>query len=163
MLYKQPIHLYVANSQGFEYLHDILFFLAMLAALLSSQPWLLVAGVVVYFVTTWLLKEFSNTVQKTLGQNKQNLTLIIFPDGRVRVCSESTADIEGRLGQRHWITKWLAVLEIVYEDKTRRLVVPAHIQAVHQFRRISIWVGHDIFQQRSEKYASGGQAARPGF
>jgi hypothetical protein len=143
MSYNNPIRLTVASRRDFVIPVGLLMLLAVLAALLSSQPALLT---VLVFATGWSIF--------TLGFSKVNeskLILIIFADGRVGLESSDKDTIEGFLDGQQWCTHQVAVLRVADGDSLRRLVIrSARQQNADDFRRLNMWLRQDFFNLKSE-------------
>ncbi len=138
MSYNNPIRLTVASRRDFVIPVGLLMLLALLAALLSSQPALLV---VLIFVIGWGI--FTLSFSKV---SEAKLTLVIFADGWVGLESAHKDTIEGFLDGQQWCTHRVAVLRIDDGDSLRRLVIlSARQQNADDFRRLNMWLRQELF------------------
>jgi hypothetical protein len=148
MSYNNPIRLTVANRRDFVIPVGLLMLLAVLAALLSSQPALLT---VLIFATGWSIFTFGFS-----KVNKSKLILIIFADGRVGLESSDKDTIEGFLDGQQWCTHQVAVLRVADGDSLRRLVIrSARQQNADDFRRLNMWLRQDFCTDTRDKKVSG--------
>jgi hypothetical protein len=141
MSYNNPIRLTVANRRDFVIPVGLLMSLALLAALLSSQPALLM---VLIFVTGWSIFTFGFS-----NVNETKLILFIFADGRVGLESAHKDTIEGFLDGQQWCTHQVAVLRVADGDLLRRLVIlSAQQQNADDFRRLNMWLRQDFLIEK---------------
>ena len=147
MSYNGPIKLAVANRQDFSIPMGLLMLLAVLAALLSPQPALLVVLILATGLGIF-----------TLGFSKVNdskLTLVIFEDGHAGIESAHKDTIEGFLGGQQWCTHHVAVLCVADGVSKRRLVIlSAQQREADEFRRLNMWLRQDICCDTREKQVS---------
>ncbi|MFC1776329.1 hypothetical protein ACFL3I_03180 [Pseudomonadota bacterium] len=151
MSYNKPTRLIVANRRDFVLWVGLLMLLAVLSALLSSQPVLLIVLTILIFVTGWGIStlDFSKVTAA-------KLTLVIFADGRVSLESTNGDTIEGFLDAQQWCTHRVAVLRVAIEGTTRRLViVSAQQQNADDFRRLNMWLRQDFCSDTRDKQVSG--------
>lgn len=143
MSYNRPIRLTVANRRDFVIPIGLLMLLALLSALLSSQPALLA---VLIFTIGWGI--FTLSFSKV---NEAKLTLVIFADGRVGLESTHKDIIEGFLDGQQWCAHRVAVLCVADGGSLRRLVIlSAQQQNADDFRRLNMWLRQDFFNLKSE-------------
>jgi hypothetical protein len=148
MSYNRPIRLTVANRRVFVVPVGLLMLLALLAALLSSQPALLV---ILIFTTGWGI--FTLSFSKV---NEAKLALVIFADGQVGLESADKDTIEGFLDGQQWCTHQVAVLRVANGDSLRRLVIrSARQQNADDFRRLNMWLRQNFCSDTREKQVSG--------
>ena len=136
MLRNRPVILRVSNTNDFVLPVGLLNLLLVIAALISPYPVVLTLAVIVFASIGWRasILEFSKS-------NNVKLTLVIFPDGRVRLESDQVDTIEGFLDGQQWSTSWFAVLRVVDGDRVRKLLIrSSHQQAKDDFRRLNMWL-----------------------
>ena len=141
MLRNRPVILRVSNTNDFVLPVGLLHLLLVIAALISPYPVVLTLAVFVFASIGWRASklEFSKS-------NNVKLTLVIFPDGRVRLESDQLNTIEGFLGSGQWSTNWFAVLRVVDGDRVRKLLIrSSHQQSNGDFRRLNMWLRQDSF------------------
>ena len=141
MPYNKPIRLTVANKRDFVIPMGLLMLLAVLSALLSSQPALLI---VLIFATGWGI--FTLGFPKV---SKTKVILNIFADGRVGLESGQKYTIEGVLDGQQWCTHRVAVLRVADGGSTHKLVIlSAQQQNADDFRRLNMWLRQEFFNQK---------------
>ena len=136
MLLNRPVKLRVSNTNDFVLPVGLLNLLLVIAALISPYPVVLTLAVIAFAGMGWRasILEFSKS-------NNVKLTLVIFPDGRVRLESDQVDTIEGFLDGQQWSTSWFAVLRVVDGDRVRKLLIrSSHQQAKDDFRRLNMWL-----------------------
>jgi len=141
MLRNRPVNLRVSNTNDFVLPVGLLNLLLVIAALISPYPVVLTLAVIVFSGIGWRasILEFSKS-------NNVKLTLVIFPDGRVRLESDQVDIIEGFLDCRQWSTNWFAILRVVDGDKVRKLLIrSSHQQSKDDFRRLNMWLRQDSY------------------
>ena len=141
MPYKQSIELKVMTNSDFASPARLLMLLVLLSALLSPYPFLLVfAGLIVPLVM-WKLN--------ILGFSKVNdteLTLIIFPDGLLRLESTDGERLDGFLDSQQWATQSIAILRFEHVTGNRLLVVfSRQQQKAEDFRRLTVMLRQSFY------------------
>ena len=129
----------------------LLAFLVVLSAILSSQPLVLIIFASVFFGMGWTLHtlDFYNIYDT-------KLTLVIFPDGRVNLISAYGDSVEGVLGDQQWCTRKAAVLQVIIENKTRKLVIlSAQQHKADEFRRLNMCLRQDFYNDTRDELVSG--------
>lgn len=141
MLLNRPVILRVSNTNDFVLPLCLLNLLLVIAALISPFPVVLTLAVIVFAgigCRASILEFFKSTNVK--------LTLVIFPDGKVRLESDEAETIEAFLDGQQWSTSWFAVLRIVDGGRVRPLLVRSnHQQAKHDFRRLNMWLRQGLY------------------
>lgn len=136
MLQNKPINLKVSGKQDFVLPVCVLYFFALVAGLLSPHPLLLTILTTVVFGARW-----ATIVIELTKANKDELTLVIFPDERVQLKFDQADTIEGFLVGQQWCTRWLAVIRFTAGGTTRKLVLSSvHQHNVNDFRRLHMWL-----------------------
>ena len=141
MLRNRPVILRVSKPNDFVPPVGLLNLLLVIAALISPYPVVLTLAVIVFASIGWRasILEFSKS-------NNVKLTLVIFPDGRVRLESDQADTIEGFLDGQQWSTSWFAVLRVVDEDRIRNLLIRSvDQQSKDDFRRLNMWLRQDLY------------------
>lgn len=133
---NKPLKLKVSGKRDFVFPVSALYFLVVVAALLSPYPVILTFLAIVLFGVGWV-----PVISALSESNKVELTSVIFADGRVQLESDGKAIIEGFLTGQHWCTRWLAVLQFADSGTTRSLVISAaHQHDAADFRRLHMWI-----------------------
>ena len=141
MLLNRPVNLRVSNTNDCVLPLGLLNLLLVIAALISPYPVVLTLVVIVFAGIGWRA-----SVLEFFKSNNVKLTLVIFPDGRVRLESDQADTIEGFLDDQQWSTSWFAVLRIVEGVRVRRLLVQSsHQKAKDDFRRLNMWLRQDLY------------------
>lgn len=141
MLPNRPVNLRASNTNDFLLPVGLLNLLLVIAALISPYPVVLTLAVIVIAGIGWRIAilEFSKS-------NNVKLTLVIFPDGRVRLESDQADTIEGFLDDQQWSTNLFAVLRVVDGDRICKLVIRSgHQQSKDDFRRLNMWLRQDLY------------------
>ena len=141
MLLNRPVILRVSNTNDFVLPFGLLNLLLVIAALISPYPVVLTLAVIVFASIGWRgsILEFSKS-------NNVKLSLVVFPDGRVRLESGRADTIEGFLDAQQWSTTWFAVLRVVDGDRIRKLLIRSdHQQSKDDFRRLNMWLRQDLY------------------
>jgi hypothetical protein len=150
MLHDTPLILKVANKKDFVSPLRLLFLLVILSAVLSPQPLLLILLTILFFG--------AEGVTRILGFYKVNiveLTLILYPDGRMSLESDRKDIIGGFLEGQQWCTHQLAVLRMSKGATVRNLVIlSAQQQTTDDFRRLNMWLRQDLFGRVKNKKIS---------
>jgi len=134
------IELKVASKSDFVIPTYLLFLAAILAAVLSPQPFYLTLLAVLVFgaVRSVYTLDFHN-------MNTVELTSVIFSDGRVKLISNGKDAFEGFLDSQQWCTHSLAVLRIVSGGSIHRLVIlSVQQQKADDFRRLNMWLRQKV-------------------
>ena len=140
MLLNRPVILRISNTNDFLLPVSLLNLLLVIAALISPYPVVLTLAVIVFAGIGWRV-----SILELSKSNKVKLTLVIFPDGRVRLESDQADTIEGFLDGQQWSTSWLAVLRVVDGDSIRKLLIRSdHQQSKDDFRRLNMWLRQDL-------------------
>jgi len=151
MTYNKPLILRVASNKDFVIPVRLLFLLVVFSALLSPQPVLLTLLVILLPGAGWLARILGFFKVDTI-----ELTLVIFPDRRVRLESNCEDTIEGFLEDQQWCTHRAAVLRMASEGTARKLLILAvQQQAVDDFRRLNMWLRQDFCSDTEDKQMSG--------
>ena len=140
MSYNNPIRLTVANRRDFVIPVGLLMLLALLSALLSPHPVLMIVFTVLILCAGWSI--FTSGFSKV---DEAKLTLIIFAEGQVDLESSQKDTIEGILDGQQWCTRQVAVLRVTDGDSLRRLVIlSAQQQNADDCRRLNMWLRQDF-------------------
>jgi hypothetical protein len=151
MPYKQPIKLKVMTDSDFAGPARLLLLLVLLSASLSPYPFLLIVAVLFVPLVMWKLN--------ILGFSKVNdaeLTLIIFPDGLLRLESTDGKRLDGFLDSQQWATQTFAVLRFKHVTGNRLLVVfSRQQQKTEDFRRLTVMLRQGFYDRTESKLISG--------
>jgi hypothetical protein len=151
MPYKQPIELKVMTNSDFSGPARLLLLLVLLSALLSPYPFLLIIAGLIVPLVMWKLN--------ILGFSKVNdteLTLIIFPDGLLRLESTDGERLDGFLDSQQWATQSFAILRFEQETGNRLLVVfSRQQQKTEDFRRLTVMLRQGFYDRTESKLISG--------
>jgi len=140
MLNNTPIRLKVSNREDSSLPLCFFSLLIVLAALFSAYPLFLTAAAILLIGAGWV----AGTLKLFKTMNEE-LTSVIFPDGRVQLESNQEATIDTFLDTQQWCTRWFAVLRVSNGNKTRKLVVrSARQQNADDFRRLNMWLRQDF-------------------
>ena len=140
MLNNIPIRLQVSNREDSTLPLFFSGLLIVLAALLSAHPLFLAAGAILLVGAGWVAKTLQFPKTKS-----EELTSVIFPDGRVRLESNQEDTIDAFLDGQQWCTRWLAVVRVTNGDKIRKLVIRSAKQpTADDFRRLNMWLRQDF-------------------
>jgi len=151
MLLNRPVILRISNTKDFLLPVSLLNLLLVIAALTSPYPVVLTLAVIVFAGIGWRA-----SILELSKSNKVKLTLVIFPDGRVRLESDQADTIEGFLEGQQWSTSWLAVLRIVDGDSIRKLLIRSdHQQSKDDFRRLNMWLRQGLYTSAWTKQVLG--------
>ena len=117
----------------------ILLVLLLIAAALSTHPVLLTSVLFVLFAVGW-----GGLILGFYKVNLENLLLIIYSDGRVRVKSGNESAGGVLIGQQ-WCIHPFAILRIGTEKMTQNLLVlSAQQKNTDDFRRLNMWLKQDF-------------------
>ena len=151
MPYKQSIKLKVMTNSDFAGPARLLMLLVLLSALLSPYPFLLIVAVLFVSLVLWKLNVlgFSNV-------NVAELTLIIFPDGLLRLESTGGERLDGFLDSQQWATQTIAILRFEHETGNRSLVVlSGQQQKTEDFRRLTVMLRQSFYNRTESKLMPG--------
>jgi hypothetical protein len=151
MPYNELIKLKIMSTYDWIIPIRLLAFLVVLSAILSSQPVVLIIFASVFFGMGWTLHtlDFYNIYDT-------ELTLVIFPDGRVNLISAYGDSVEGLLASQQWCTGKAAVLQVIIENKTRKLVIlSAQQHTADEFRRLNMCLRQDFYNDTRDELVSG--------
>lgn len=157
MTHKYPIKLNILDSELASVVFPVCIFLLAIPALMNSQVVLAIALLVLALNFKWIesILRFSK-VSSVSHVNRDKLTLIIFPDGRVRLESMLEDTIEGRLETRQWCTRHAAVIRIISGRETYRLVaLSIQQEKPENFRRLNMWLRQNSYRDARGEPASG--------
>ena len=150
MPHSQSLTLGVARNSDVAVAASVLCSLALVAAILSPRPLLMSSVVILICATGW--------AAYILGFSKfrsQNLTVVIFPDGQIRLESDREDTTGGLLDGQQWSTRYFAVLRVKLADRIRYLPVLSRRQDPDDFRRLLMWLRQDFCRGASDKTAPG--------
>ena len=151
MLRNRPVILRVSNTKDFVLPVGLLNLLLVIAALISPYPVVLTLAVIVFAAIGW-----RTSILKFSKSNTVKLSLVVFPDGRVRLECNQADTIEGFLDGQQWSTHWFAVLRVVDGDRIRKLLIrSAHQQSKDDFRRLNMWLRQDLYTSAWTKQVLG--------
>lgn len=140
MSVNRPLRLAVASRTDFFLPVALLYLLVVFAALLSPHPIVLTILSVAAFTAGWL-----GPILGFYKTNNEELTSVIFADGRVRLESVRGCLDAGILNGQQWCTRHLAVLRIANGDTKGNLVIMSFQQQdAGDFRRLSVWLRQDL-------------------
>jgi len=132
------VHLQLATREDLAGVHVLLMLLTFLAAALSPRPeWLLPLFTLAHIVIR----------MRTVACRRdpaRYLSMRLSPDGRVHLFSAAGPVAEGRVGENHWCTPSIAVLDLRLGDRVFYGVVLARRQNGSDFRRLRVWVRQKI-------------------
>ena len=135
MAEKESLTLKIAERKDFAGLNRILFLLVVTSAALSPLP--------VYLTVFTVLLVGAGWIAHILCFSKVNgikLTLVIFADGQICLCSGCGDVVKGFLDGQQWCTHRIAVLTIATGSKTQNLIVLSGQQAPDEYRRLKVWL-----------------------
>jgi hypothetical protein len=136
-----PLKLRVSRREDFAGLFYLLVSFCLAAALFSSHP-----AILVPLVMAFALVMGNTHLLSFLRPTDQDLTLIIFSQGQVRVFSETGQDISATLAGHHWCTQRVAVIGVRTGSRINRFVLLARQQDDDSFRRLRGWLKAGYFQ-----------------
>lgn len=140
MLNNRPLWLKVAGKKDFDIPISILSLLILYAAAASPQPVAMTLLVILLLGAGWVL---DTLYYSNIRNNVVALTL--FPDGRVTlICADKTV-VQGSVEGRSWCTRWLTVLSIATQGKSRNLLVLSGRQATDEYRRLMVQLRQNMF------------------
>jgi hypothetical protein len=125
----------VANHRDFVPLGRVLLFLVLIAAALSPQPLILVPLLLVLFGSACL--RYKPALSKA---TEEQLTLIIYPEGDVRLEFGHSSSIEGFLEGQQWRTRHITILRCVMAGKLKHHVLWSAHQHADDYRRLAVWI-----------------------
>jgi hypothetical protein len=139
MLSDAPLELRSATIWDVRVPFAILLVLLVIAAALSTHPVLLTSVLFVLFVVGW-----GGLILGFYKVNLENLLLIIYSDGRVRVKSRNESASGVLIGQQ-WCVQPFAILRIGTKKMTQNLLVlSAQQKNTDDFRRLNMWLKQDF-------------------
>ena len=147
MSHKHQIKLSIFNQKRALIVFPACLFVIAIQAMLMNQLILALVLLLMALKFEWIksILRFSK-LSPIKHVNGDELILIIFSDGRVRLISKVAETIEGFLGNRHWCTRHAAVIEIVSDRKTHRLVaLSGEQEEPEDFRRLNMWLRQNIY------------------
>jgi hypothetical protein len=125
----------VANHRDFVPLGWLLLLLVLIAAVLSPQALILLSLLLVLFGSACL--RYKPTLSKV---TEEQLTLIIYPEGDVRLESDHRSSIEGFLEGQQWRTRHITILRCVMAGKLKHHVLWSAHQHADDYRRLAVWI-----------------------
>ena len=150
MTQSRSLTLAVAHPSDHTIAAGVLCGLALVAAILSPRPFL--SAILVIFICA------AGWAAYILGFSKlrpENLTVVIFPDGQIRLESDHKDATGGLLHGQQWSTRFFAVLHVKTADGNRYLPVLSSRQQADDFRRLLMWLRQDFCRSASDKAAPG--------
>lgn len=150
MSHKGPINLKVVSGEHYVYAMRVLVVLGIASACVNTQLLFAAVLLIIFLKMEW--------VAGTLGFFKvsdSKLTLIIFPDGKLRLESNENI-IEGNLGSQQWCTNHVAIIQLIDGVETRSLVIlSAQQKNQEDFRRFNMWIRQDFCHDAKGVLVSG--------
>lgn len=147
MLLNRPVKLRVSSASDFLLPVSLLNVLLLIAALISPYPVVLTLVFIALAGIGW-----TATILNFSKSTKVKLTLVIFPDGRVRLESDQLDTIEGYLDGQQWSTSWMSVLRVVDRGRVRKLLIRSNCQQPKDdFRRLNMWLRQGLNSSTWEK------------
>lgn len=148
---EQALTLKVADERGFVLPLALLALLTLISALLSPQPVLLLIIVLLVFATTWLLRTLN-----LFKINTVKLTLVIFPDGQVRIKSDCKDMIAGFLDGQQWCTRHVAVLRFINKQGgvQKLVILSTQQQSADVFRHLNMWLRQNFCKDTQDRQVS---------
>ena len=155
--HNYPIKLNIFDRELASVVFPVCVFLLAIPALMNSQVVLTIVLLLLAlnFKRIGGILRFSK-VSPVSHVNRDQLTLIIFPDGRVRLESMLEDTIEGCLETRQWCTRHAAVIRIISGRETYRLVaLSIQQEKPENFRRLNMWLRQNFYPDARGEPASG--------
>ena len=150
MSHKQQIKLNILTRKHWLFAVRVLLLLAIISASVNSQFAFAMALLVIVVKLEWIADRLS-----FFKVSESKLTLIIFPDGEVRLESNENT-IEVFLGRQQWFTNHVAVIQVIDGGKARNLFVLSTQQENQQdFRRFNMWIRQDFYRDATGVQVSG--------
>ena len=141
MLHNKPIRLKVSNRGDLALFVYSLNFLLVPAALLSPYPLVLTLGAILFIGAGWIARTLI-----TSKTNHEELTSVIFPDGKVRLESNREEKFAGLIDGQQWCTRWFAILRFSDGRRSRNMIIrSSQQQGLGDFRRLNMWLRQDLF------------------
>ena len=148
---EQALTLKVANGRDVILPLTILALLALVSALLSPQPVVLLITVLLVLVSGWVLR-----ILYLYNVSDVILTSVIFPGGQVKIKFDDKNMIAGSLDGQQWCTRHVAVLRII--DKQggvqKLLILSMQQQSADVFRRLNMWLRQDFCKDTQDSKVS---------
>lgn len=140
----------VAGKYDFAIPIRVLLGLALLAAVLSPRPVLTLCIMILVCAAgrgVYILR-FSKV-------NAGNLTLVVFPDGQIRLESSNNEVTGGILEGQQWSTRYVAILRVKLAEGTRYLPILSGQQHADDYRRLLMWLRQEFCRGASDTRVSG--------
>lgn len=150
MTHNRSLILDVVRRSDVAVAAGVLCGLALIAAILSPRPLLMSVVVIIICATGWsgLILRFSKVID-------ENLVLVIFLDGQIRLESDDRDATGGLLDGQQWSTRYLTVLRVRLAGGIRYLPVLSRRQQADDYRRLMMWLRQDSCRGASNRTASG--------
>ena len=140
MPHNRPLRLKLASKKDFATAIRVLYGLIAVAVVLSPQPVVLTLSLLLFFGMAWI-----GRILGLYNVPNTNMTLIIFPDGHVRLKSDCEDKIEGFLVGQQWCINRLAVLRINNGGTIKKLLIlSAQQHSQDDYRRLNMWLRQDF-------------------
>jgi hypothetical protein len=136
---SRPLTLRVANQGDFAIAFCVLGLLALFAALLSPWPVLMSIVMILLFGAGW-----GAYILGIFKINRKKWTLLVFPDGQLRLESNGKDSVGGVFEGQQWCTHSFAILRIRVGGTTRKLLILSTQQSDDDFRRLNMWLRQDF-------------------
>jgi ABC-type uncharacterized transport system permease subunit len=150
MTQRRSLTLDVAQQSDHAIAAGVLCGLALLAAILAPRPLMMSIVVTLICAAGW--------AAYILGFSKfrsEKLTVVIFPDGQIRLESDHKDATGGLLNGQQWSTRFFAVLHVTTTAGNRYLPVLSRLQHADDYRRLSMWLRQDFCRGASDKTVPG--------
>ncbi len=149
MPYNKPLILKPAQRKSFSAPVLLLCALALLSAISGPQAFPMTLLMIFLLGIGRFLSIicFSNV-------SDVELALALAADGRVRFRTAGKV-AEGRLEGQQWCTRWVTVLRVVIQNKTRHLAILASQQNSKEYRRLNVLLKQNIYTCTDNRDTSG--------
>jgi len=137
MPYNRSLKFRAAAGKDFPGLEYVLYFMAIISALLSSYPLFLSIIAALLFATGRILLRLG-----FFKISNVKLISVIFPSGQVTI--ESNDKVEGFLSGHQWCTRHAAILRYEAGGRLKRTVLLARHQDADDYRRLRVCLQHNF-------------------
>lgn len=147
MSHNSQIQLNVFESNNTYVLYPACLLILAITLLINAQPFL--SAILFLMVFNFKRLSYILHITNVCGFNnvtENKLTLIIFPDGRVRLESKGKDKLEGFLDSKQWCTRHAAIIRIKTDEKLHNVVVLSKQQNnPGNFRRLNMWLRQNFY------------------
>ena len=149
MPHNRPLKFRVAGRQEFLKPAILVSIMVLISALASPRPIAMTIAVGLLLGAGWVLFNFKYSETTDVQP-----TLVILPDGLIKMKSNGNLNIEGVFGGQQWCNSQFSVLRIVTANKQHCVVLFSAQQNATDYRRLMVWLRQDLLLKNEERVKS---------